>query len=182
MSVQDISNEIERKKMEFDAQHEEVSIQGNEALLIFSKRIAALSNSTKKNYSFIYHGEQIRAVPGCTDFDILYQMIQINARQFASGNIKYEDMPCQPGMEYRTFGNEILARLQENINVNATFNGITIPFTTDMSRSVVYGGSDIGTDSFTFTSMFNNMRNAKYKYYDAIEGCNLSFDQGSYSK
>ena len=177
MNAKEIEKVILQKNKDFNLDNTFIEIEPKESLLSFSKRITRLAKENNKFYSSNYRGRQIRVVPESTDFDVLYQIVQINLRYLEMHSDKCIDKQASAGQDYMQFGKTIYPFLNCGYNVLGHFNGITIPFTSDMTRNVEYSKDYTSIDAMTFCMMFHNMMNAKEKYYEATEGCELASNQ-----
>ena len=163
MNEEEILNEITKKNNEFEKNKQPIKFEENESLLLFVKRISNMAKSTGSFYSIEYHNHQIKVVPGCTDFDILYQMIQIN-KEYLTAKKDAEYVTATPGDDYIQFGEKIFEMGKNGKNLIANFNDIEIPFTSDMFTS----DSFIHSGAFVFSSMFNNMMYVRQKHLEAM--------------
>ena len=84
MTKDEVINRINVTKDKFKKEEMEiVERQEDESLIAFAKRIVQMSKTNNSYYRVIYKSQQIIAAPGCDDFGILYQIMQINAKILA---------------------------------------------------------------------------------------------------
>ena len=164
MTKEDILNAINSKREEAENNAKPVEMQEGESLLAFSKRIAGMSKSYKSYFSSTYKSQKIIACPESTDFDMLYQMMQINSK-ILSNDENVEDFSAIPGEDYMSFGQRIFQELKNGKNIIGHFNFITMPFTSDLANldSFVY------SDAFTFSSMIYNMLYVRDRQNEAFD-------------
>ena len=180
MSIEDIKNEIDMVRKEFDSNNIYIEKEKEETLFDFSKRMADLANRSRNYYSSTYHGKTIKAMPGCTYFDILYQMVQINKEKYQAGEIEFDDLFFPYGLDDYTILGKIITEkiMATNENIYGRFGGVDIPFTTDMVRGNVDDDYVVADDYQAFIEISKGMIHAKELFDQAIEGCILEFSNG----
>ena len=174
MTKDEVINRINVTKDKF--KKEEMKIverQEDESLIAFAKRIVQMSKTNNSYYRVIYKSQQIIAAPGCDDFGILYQIMQINAKILAEDE-NTEKMQANPGEEYMHFGERIFKELQKGKNIKGYFNSVIMPFTSDLDNlSEFIGRTRSGgmkpSDAFTFASMINHLQYVMYEQAEAFE-------------
>ncbi len=181
MDETDIENEIKRINKEFEDNKENITIDENESLLSFAKRITKLAKETNSYFTFKYHDKEVKVCPDSEDFDIFYQIVQINKSYIQEQG--YEEVQAQPGIYYTDFGEKIFEMLKngEVENAMAIFNGISIPFTKDMVNHVYIIKDSIipfnpngnvtfvESDAYSFASMFENMMYMREQHYKIVD-------------
>ena len=151
MNANEIEKEINKKTKEFASNNEFIEeLDDSKSLLFYAKYYANQASNQKKNYSIKYHNGIIRVVPGSTDFDFLYQCLQINLKYIET--IGYEEMESKPYEEFTSFGDRIYSKVKSGRNILANFNKVIIPFTTDLITKTNY--NYIESDVWTFVMMF----------------------------
>ena len=153
MTKDEVTNKINSTKAEFEKEEQTVEIQEDESLLGFSKRLSQMSNSSNSYFSSIYKSQKIVAAPGCTDFDILYQIMQINAK-IISKDENAEEIQARSGEDYMHFGERIFEELKKGKNIIGHFNNITMPFTSDLANFMDFIGYDHSRYYDTFRCIY----------------------------
>ena len=174
MTKDEVINKINTTKAEYEKEEEIVKIQEDESLLTFSKRLSLMSKSRSSYFSTIYKSQKIIAAPGCTDFDILYQIMQINATILSKdGNT--EEIQARFGEDYMQFGARVFEELKKGKNINGHFNYVTMPFTSDLANFNNFYSSD----AFTFSSMIHNMQYVINEQYEAFRNAKENIQNNS---
>lgn len=163
---EDIVEQINNARNDFEQGNEVVERQEDESLLMFSKRLSQMSRTSNSYFSAMYKEHQIVAAPNCTDFDILYQIMQINGKIIEENKDNKEEMNANPGEDYMRFGKRVFEELKNGRNVRGHFNYVTMPFTSDLANTEEFFGS---SDVFTFSSMIYNLQYVREKQQEAFD-------------
>lgn len=170
---EDIVEQINNARNDFEQGNEVVERQEDESLLMFSKRLSQMSRKSNSYFSAMYKEHQIVAAPNCTDFDILYQIMQINSKIIME-EIS-EEMYANMGEDYMHFGERVFEELKKGKNVKGHFNNVTMPFTSDLANTEEFTYSD----AFTFSSMIYNMQYMMQKQQEAFDKAREKSKEGN---
>lgn len=177
IKTEDIVAQINNARNNFEQNHEVIAKEDDESLHMFSRRLAQMSRKTNSYYSAMYKGYQIIAAPNCREFDILYQMMQINRQIIEQDGVLKEEMDADFSEDYMHFGKRVFEELKKGKNIIGHFNKINMPFTPDLANIDDFVSLPNPSDAFTFSRMIDSVQNVMIKQQEAFNNVQELLDE-----